>query len=268
MNAGDTSYWPSYATHFNLPRIAPLFCDLNPGSSGTVFWNQLADRVAVTYRNVPDWRSSQANSFQIELFFSGVIRVTYLGLNAPGALVGLSAGAGQPPGFFASDFTRYAACAAPSVLVQPASRTVFVGGAANFAVGAGGSAPLSYSWRRNAAPIAGANGTNYIFANARLADSGAQFSCLVSNLFGTNVSSSAVLTVRTNVVLANVTFDSGGHLQFTIPGLPGDVYQVQSSTNLQSWQTISNLTNVSGSVLFIDPATTDDHQRFFRCLMP
>ena len=119
MNAGDTSYTPSYVSHFSLPRVSALYRDLNPSSGGTVSWKQLADRIAVTYQAVPVYGSStQTNSFQAELFFDGRIRITYLSLNTPTGLVGLSAGAGQPANFVLSDFTAYAPCAfAPPVLV-------------------------------------------------------------------------------------------------------------------------------------------------------
>src|ERR1035441_4785941 len=78
------------------------------GSGGTISWKQLADRLAVTYQAVPVYGSTtQTNSFQIELFFSGTIRITYLNLNAVSGLVGLSAGAGLPINFVASDYTTY-----------------------------------------------------------------------------------------------------------------------------------------------------------------
>jgi len=111
MNSGDTSYSPSYTNHFALPRISALYYDLNASSGGTISWKQLTDRVAVTYQAVPTWGSStQTNSFQVELFFNGRIRLTYLSLNAPSGLVGLSAGTGQPANFGASDFTAYGPC--------------------------------------------------------------------------------------------------------------------------------------------------------------
>jgi hypothetical protein len=121
MNSGANSMVETYSTHFSLPRVAALFHDLNPGVGGTVSWKQLADRAAVTYQAVPVYgASAQTNSFQIEMFFDGRIRLTYLDIKAPRALVGLSAGVGQPANFLASDFTTYGSCS-PLLVVLPVS---------------------------------------------------------------------------------------------------------------------------------------------------
>ena len=98
LGSGDTSYSPSYSSHFALPRVSALYRDLNPGASGLVTWKQLSDRVAISYQAVPIYDSSaQTNTFQVELFFDGRIRLTYLNLNTPAGLVGLSAGTGLKP---------------------------------------------------------------------------------------------------------------------------------------------------------------------------
>ena len=68
--------------------------------------------MAVTYQDVPEYGASTTNSFQIELFYDGRIRVTYLELAAQYGLAGLSAGQGIPALFAASDLSAYSACAA------------------------------------------------------------------------------------------------------------------------------------------------------------
>jgi hypothetical protein len=83
----------------------------------------------------------------------------------------------------------------PVITGQPASQTVVTGGTATFGVAASGSAPLGYYWRSNAVPIPGANATSYTLNTVQLSESGAQFSCLVSNAYGTALSSNAVLEV-------------------------------------------------------------------------
>ncbi|MEI6393082.1 MAG: M36 family metallopeptidase [Verrucomicrobiota bacterium] len=297
MNSGDSYMVETLAAHFNLPRVSALFHDLNPGVGGTVSWKQLTDRVAVTYQAVPVFGvSAQTNSFQIEMFFDGRIRITYLAITAPGALAGLSAGTGVPANFLASDFSSYSPCSPlavvlpvsaaenagvltnagsvwvsgvlttnltvslssslssrmtvpqtvtvpagqlsgnfdltlvdnvvndgnqtvtvtasvagftnvsatmlvidddtpPEFLIQPGNRTAIVGGAAVFSVSASGKAPLTYSWMRDGAAIAGATDSDYAANNVQLADSGSRYSCLVSNLIGTAHSSNAVLSV-------------------------------------------------------------------------
>ena len=98
--------------HFSLPRIAGLFDDLKPASGGTVSWKQEADRAVVTFENVPQYGGSDTNSFQIEMFYSGVIRLTHLTISATDGLAGLSCGIGSTPaGFSESDLSSYPQCA-------------------------------------------------------------------------------------------------------------------------------------------------------------
>ena len=94
MNSGDSNMVESFASHFNRPRVSALFHDLNPGVSGTVSWKQLTDRVAVTFQGVYVYGTTLPNSFQIEMFFDGRIRLTYLTITGLYNLVGLSARTG------------------------------------------------------------------------------------------------------------------------------------------------------------------------------
>ncbi|WKB53244.1 hypothetical protein [Eleftheria terrae] len=83
----------------------------------------------------------------------------------------------------------------PTLLQQPSSVSVEVGQFAAITVLAQGSRPLSYQWRRNGQPIAGATGDTLLLYPALMADSGARFSVVVSNRLGTVTSNEAVLTV-------------------------------------------------------------------------
>ena len=85
---------------------------------------------------------------------------------------------------------------APSITTPPANVTVTAPAAANFSVVATGTAPLSYQWRRNGAPIAGATNASYVLNPTAVADSGAQFSVVVSNSVGSATSAAATLTVN------------------------------------------------------------------------
>lgn len=112
FGAADTDFSESIVDHFRLPRVAALFDDLDPGSGGAVSWKQLADRVAVTYENVPRYDQTGGNSFQIELFFDGTLRITYVTVSPGDALAGVSEGLGEPLDFMGSDFTAYPTCSA------------------------------------------------------------------------------------------------------------------------------------------------------------
>jgi hypothetical protein len=107
FGSGDSLFDETLGDHFAKPRIAALFNDLNPSTAGTVSWRQLSDRVAVTYQNVPQFGTTNANSFQIEMFFDGRIRITCLAIAATEGLIGLSRGLGLPGDFAESDFSTY-----------------------------------------------------------------------------------------------------------------------------------------------------------------
>ena len=84
----------------SFPRIAGLWNDLNPSASGGVFFNALADRVLITWNAVPRFGTpGSSNTFQIALFPSGVIQLTYGSISPAstdpvlgGFLVGISPG--------------------------------------------------------------------------------------------------------------------------------------------------------------------------------
>ena len=107
---GDSSYQESLSRHFNQPRISALFDDLNPSHGGKVSWKQLADKAVVTFQDVPKNYSGKPNSFQIEMFFDGVLRITHLGISLRDGLCGLSRGGGVPSEFAESNLNDYPAC--------------------------------------------------------------------------------------------------------------------------------------------------------------
>jgi hypothetical protein len=104
-------FYPELAVYFERARVSALYADLNPATGGSVSWRQLSNRVAVTYLAVPEYGVNNTNNFQMELFFNGIIRVTWLEIDAVNALVGLSRGTGQPAGFVESDFSLSSTCA-------------------------------------------------------------------------------------------------------------------------------------------------------------
>lgn len=82
---------------------------------------KLDDRVAVTYLGMGEYMRYNQSTFQVEWFFDGRIRFTYLRLDAPDGLVGLSRGGGVPEGFGESDFTGYPGCGPMLDLALPLS---------------------------------------------------------------------------------------------------------------------------------------------------
>lgn len=94
----------------------------------------------------------------------------------------------------AAVLTVTAFAVAPSISTQPGNQTVYENVPVTFNVGASGTAPLSYQWRRNGVNISGAAGPSYTFTPT-LADTGVSFTVQVSNLVNNVISNPAVLTV-------------------------------------------------------------------------
>jgi secreted trypsin-like serine protease len=123
FSRGDTNAWESLSDHFDQPRISGLFADLDP-DIGSISWKQQDDRITVTWQDVPEFSfggGTGANSFQIEMFFSGVIRITYLNISENYGIAGLSEGFGQPEGFIESDLSSYDPCGSDLSLNLPES---------------------------------------------------------------------------------------------------------------------------------------------------
>ena len=119
LTAGNTSFFhPELSIYFERARVSALYTDMDPSVGGSVSWQQLSNRVAVTYLNVPEYGVANANNCQMELFFNGVIRMTWLHIDAVNAIVGLSRGTGFPAGFIESDLSGYAVCTVASPLLR------------------------------------------------------------------------------------------------------------------------------------------------------
>ena len=110
FNHGQSDSGESLEDHFNLPRISALFDDLNPERGGPVVWQQFSDRVAVTWQSIPEFQTSNSNTFQIEMFFDGRIRMSYLEIAAVDGLAGLSKGERLPDDFYPSDLSASGVC--------------------------------------------------------------------------------------------------------------------------------------------------------------
>jgi hypothetical protein len=84
---------------------------------------------------------------------------------------------------------------APAIAIQPKDVSVKVGENPFFKVTASGNLAMTYQWLRNDMAIPGANDSIYFVAAAKKADSGAAFSCKISNSVGSVYSAAAKLSV-------------------------------------------------------------------------
>jgi PKD repeat protein len=83
---------------------------------------------------------------------------------------------------------------APQITIQPQAVWGQPGINASFGVGADGTQPFTYQWRKDGTNIAGATATSYSVLSATTASNGL-YSVVVSNLFGSAASSNAELSV-------------------------------------------------------------------------
>ena len=82
-----------------------------------------------------------------------------------------------------------------TIAIPPQSQSVYEGDTVAFSVSVSGALPLNYFWLQNGAEIAGATNATCLLTNVPVSDSGSQFSCVVSNVYGAVTSLVATLTV-------------------------------------------------------------------------
>src|SRR5256886_13345209 len=68
-----------------------------------------------------------------------------------------------------------------------------------------GTAPLSYQWRKSGTAISGATAPTYTTPATTSADSGAQFTVVVTNTAGSVTSNAATLTVNASATAPSIT---------------------------------------------------------------
>lgn len=106
---GEPGGSETLADHFATPQIVGL-STVDATAGGLVSVLQTAEKLVVTYEDVPTAaKTLDSNNFQVEMFFDGTIRLTYLGVDADSGIAGLSYGPGDgvPGDFLPSDFTDY-----------------------------------------------------------------------------------------------------------------------------------------------------------------
>jgi len=122
----------------------------------------------------------------------------------------------------------------PSILSQPASQTVGVGQTATFRVGASGTAPLSYQWRKNGASV-GTSASSYTTPATTAADNGSRYDVVVSNSLGSATSNVATLTVTAggplpppwldrDIGAVGLTGSASSSGAFTVKGSGADIW--------------------------------------------
>jgi photosystem II stability/assembly factor-like uncharacterized protein len=149
------------------------------------------------------------------------------------------------------DPTPVPAAVAPTITAQPAALTVTEGDGAVFTVGASGSAPLAYQWKRGGVDIPGATASTYTLTTTTLSDDGAVFTVTVSNSAGSVTSAAAVLRVNARLRPPTITAQPASvtiaelnnvTLAVTVDGTPPFAYQWQRSADGVAYTDIAGAT--------------------------
>ncbi|MGH7870462.1 MAG: hypothetical protein ACREP9_23160 [Candidatus Dormibacteraceae bacterium] len=168
------------------------------------------------------------------------------------------------------------ALAQPVIRTQPKDHFLSAPGAVSFSVGYSGTAPFTFQWLFDGAPIASAVGSVLSF-NAQAASSG-YYSVIVSNVSGSVTSQVARLKVFLPAPTAHsfnsiqVNADHSTSLTFTgdttFPFARNyDLYPLEISSNLVDWAPLALLhrTNQEPDILrFVDADAPKFSQRFYR----
>ncbi len=108
--------------------------------------------------------------------------------------------------------------AAPTILTQPISQTVCEDATVTLSVAATGAVPITFQWRRNGAPIAGATDDDLVLSPVALTDAGA-YDVVVTNPAGSTPSDAAQLTVQALPVADFTTLATVGVAPLQVPFL-------------------------------------------------
>lgn len=160
---------------------------------------------------------------------------------------------------------RFVTNVPPYITAQPQGASRVAGSNVQFSVNAGGTATLGYQWRFNGTNIGGATGSTYTRSSLTMGDAGS-YSVVVTNAYGNVTSSNAALTVTPSVPLK---FDLITHLppdrvRLQLSGEPGATVTLRGSTNLTSWDVLTNLANPGGTLQFTDTLSPGVLQKFYR----
>ncbi|MET0256672.1 MAG: discoidin domain-containing protein, partial [Luteibacter sp.] len=121
----------------------------------------------------------------------------------------------------------------PSIIAQPVDQSVTVGDVGRFSVTASGAPPLSFTWKKNGVPIAGATAASYVTPATTSGDNNASYSVVVHGQGADQESAPAALKVfpfAPVVITAqpqsqNVDAGQRAHFQVAASGSPTVSYQ-------------------------------------------
>ena len=163
------------------------------------------------------------------------------------------------------DNVRVESPAVPPVFtLQPFAQTVRLGTNVIFTAAASGFPSPELQWKFNGTNISGA--TNSSYALMLVADTGTgNYSITASNLAGSVTSTSALLALIPPLAAQFTAINANGSaVQISFSGDAYWSYTIETSTNLTSWNALTNLVTTDGLFNFTANFSPDAAQQFFR----
>lgn len=140
---------------------------------------------------------------------------------------------------------------APTFHSQPASQTVNPGGSTTLTAVVAGTGPFTYQWRKNGTPIPGQTSPWLDLQGINVNDAGS-YDVVVTGA-GLMSSTSPAGVIQVYQVSLGIAGDGSVDVRFT--AIPGRSYQIERSTDLQTWTLQQTLTGAAdGTLLFHDAA--------------
>jgi hypothetical protein len=132
----------------------------------------------------------------------------------------------------------------PFITSHPVGGSIDIGNVLNLVVGAGGTAPLNYQWRKSGVALSGETGSSYTHTVTSTAFSG-NYDCVVSSPYGSVASNIAVITVNPGGFAPTITSNpAGGTIHV---GNVLNVVVAATGTAPLSYQWRKNGSNIGGA---------------------
>ena len=116
-NSTEFEAYGGYFGHFVVPRISAFRQGFYATGPARFSYQQLPDQLVATWENVKSTSAKEA-SFQLQMYFDGRIRLTFLAEEVVAGVCGLSPGGGTPPLFAETDLSASRSCSEPQLSLK------------------------------------------------------------------------------------------------------------------------------------------------------